>query len=146
MREEDRQALANLFQSLSNLFRSISPYAESVRVYNAFKSFLNRAKELYYVEVKEKTPELSNLIDMGYKLLSEMPKCMSPTQNCRNEHNNWGLRVQELTYKIVSKFKEKGIDFGYSEVSAPFKLDEENLIKIGLIVVGFIILSNLLKR
>jgi len=145
MRQEDVQLVAKLFNSLNILFKSISPYAQSVEVSNTFKSFLDRAKQIYYVELGAGEPSILSKINEGYSLLNQIPKCFVPTTNCNNEHRNWGKRVEDHTYDLLSEFKKRGIDFGYSKEVEPFRFDEKNLLKIAFIVVTGLIIINLLK-
>jgi len=146
MREDLAQELGILFNQLGELFKSVSPYAQSVEVARTFKSLLDRLKQIYYTDLGGGDEKLLANINDGYKLLEQMPKCMSPTENCKREHNNWGNAVQELTYVLISEFKKRGVDLGYSPPSTtPFQLNEENLLKIGFIVVVAIVILNILK-
>jgi hypothetical protein len=74
---------------------------------------------------------------------------MSPSfvsERCKREHDAWGNAVQELTYILISEFKKRGVDLGYSPPSTtPFQLNEENLLKIGFIVVVGIVILNILR-
>jgi hypothetical protein len=150
MREDLARDIGILFKQLGDLFKSFSPYAQSVEVARTFKSLLDRLKQVYYTDLGGGDEKLLANINDGYKLLEQMPKCMSPSfvsERCKKEHDAWGNAVQELTYILISEFKRRGVDLGYSPPSTTpsFQLNEENLLKIGFIVVVAIVILNILR-
>jgi len=149
MKEENAQIILRIIRGVSDILKDISPYTKSVSLSEDFKSLLYRLDQVNKTEILD--PSIDAKIKEGYRLAVSYPKCLPPTENCRREHYDWGLKVQGFIFDLVKVFKEKGYDVGYTlegELKAPqpFKLTEENILKIGLFVVVGIIIISLLKR
>ena len=146
MKQETIELIGKITSGVANIFKSISPYSQSIQISEDFKLFLSKLDELNRTEIGD--VELNKLIRDGYVLANSFPKCLPPTEACKNEHQSWGYRVQDYMFMLVNKFKEKGYDVGAGSelVPAPIKFDEKNLLKIGLVAVVVLIIISLLRK
>ncbi|MCS7231672.1 MAG: hypothetical protein RMJ67_06005 [Elusimicrobiota bacterium] len=147
MRSETLEIISKIIKNINNIFTDISPYARSVAISNDFKSLLKRLSEINRIEFQDSN--IQRKIESAYLIADSYPKCLPPTENCRREHYEWGLKVNEAMFDLIKIFKSKGYDFEFEGdvVKAPevFKLTEENIIKIGFVAVVAIIIMSILK-
>lgn len=144
---ETLEIVSKIIKNINNIFTDISPYARSVSISNDFKSLLKRLSEINKIEFQDSA--IQKKIETAYLIADSYPKCLPPTENCRREHYEWGLKVNEAMFDLIKTFKSKGYNFEFENnfIKAPevFKLTEENILKIGFVAVVAIVIISILK-